>query len=311
MDVYNESEPAISFSDVDFGYQAQEQVLRTFSMSVPQGAIYGFLGANGAGKSTTIRLLLGLLTPGAGRIRLWAKQLEADRLGILQRVGAMIESPSIYLHLTALENLKIACRYRGVAFSKIDEVLSLVNLQHSKNKPCKAFSTGMKQRLGLARALISDPDLLILDEPTNGLDPEGIIEVRDLLLELKAQGKTIFLSSHLLSEIEKTATHIGVIREGRMAFQGTVEELARLRSNRISVRITTSDAKKAADVMGPRFEASILDAGRLVIIGITEADIPVILRDIVNRGLDIYEAKQTSSDLETDFLALMDEGMHA
>ena len=196
-------------------------------MYVKEGRIYGFLGPNGAGKSTTLKMLLGLVHPTRGEIEIFGKRLtNKSRIGILQDVGSLIESPSYYGHLTARENLKIVATMLNVPSSNIDKVLSIVRLDKQKAKKVAAFSLGMKQRLGLATALLSFPKLLILDEPTNGLDPAGIQEMRELIISLpKEYGMTVIVSSHLLSEIDQMAEDVGIIGNGKMMYQGTLNGL--------------------------------------------------------------------------------------
>lgn len=295
----------ICLQAINFGYRPNGLVLNKLDLNVPCGAIYGFLGANGAGKSTTIRVLLGLLKPQSGHIHLFGKELKHSRKEVLGNTGALIEAPSLYLHLTACENLKIACQYHGISYGKIDQILSWVGLQYARDKPCKSFSTGMKQRLGLAIALLHDPRLLVLDEPTNGLDPEGIIEMRDLLLHLNSLGKTIFLSSHLLSEIEKIASHVGIIRDGTLAFEGSVEALVRLRSAQLSIRVHTDDVNKAAEALKSHFRVSIHDVSHLEVLNISKEHIPDLVRLLVDQGINVYEVEQVKSNLENDFVALM------
>jgi ABC-2 type transport system ATP-binding protein len=207
-----------------FGARAAVEQL---NLLVPNGGIYGFLGPNGAGKTTTIRMLLGLIRPDSGKVRLFGKHFE---FSMLNRVGSLVEAPSLYPHLTGRENLEVTRRLVGAARADIDRVLAIVRLARDADRLVREYSLGMRQRLGLALALLNSPELLILDEPTNGLDPAGIHEMRDLLRRMPAEhGVTVFLSSHLLSEVEQIAGSVGIIREGRMLFQGSLAELRRLR----------------------------------------------------------------------------------
>ncbi|MFD3157201.1 ABC transporter ATP-binding protein [Haloimpatiens sp. FM7330] len=196
------------------------------NLQIEEGKIYGFLGPNGAGKSTTLRMFLGLIKPTKGEIKIFGKDVKKNRLEILKHVGSLIESPSYYGNLTAYENLKISAQILNLKESNIDEVLKIVKLSKWKNTKVKKFSLGMKQRLGIALALIGKPELLILDEPTNGLDPEGIHEIRNLIKELpKINGMSVIISSHLLSEIQLMADDIGIINLGKLLFQGPLDEL--------------------------------------------------------------------------------------
>src|SRR5215213_2404326 len=199
---------------------ANQDVLRGISLQVPDGSIYGFLGPNGAGKTTTLRLILGLLKKQRGEVSIFGKRFETDRIAILKNVGSLIESPSLYDHLTAAENLRVVQLVHRCPESRIAEVLDLVGLGSTGRKRAKQFSLGMRQRLAIAGALLHRPELIILDEPTNGLDPEGIIEIRNLLVELnRRDGCTILVSSHLLSEVDKVATHVGILGRGKLLFQ--------------------------------------------------------------------------------------------
>jgi ABC-type multidrug transport system ATPase subunit len=192
-------------------------------LRVPRSSIYGFLGPNGAGKTTTIRLLLGLIRPHAGEVQLFGEPLRQRRMVLLRRVGALVESPSLYPNLTGRENLEVTRRLIGGEKAQIGQALHIVHLEDAADRRVGGYSSGMKQRLSLALALLNTPELLILDEPTNGLDPAGIQEMRDLIVRLPQEyGVTVFLSSHLLAEVEQVATHIGIIRQGRLRFQGTL-----------------------------------------------------------------------------------------
>ena len=211
----------ITTENLSFSY-TDKSVLKNINLKVPKGSIYGYLGKNGSGKSTTIKILLGLLRAQSGSIRYDGHPFTANTL---YRIGNLIESPSFYSHLTAYENLK----YLDIVFhrgeDRITEVLSLVDLNGARDKKAKKFSSGMKQRLGIALALFHNPDILILDEPLNGLDPEGIHDMRKLIVRLHNEGKTILLSSHILSEIEKVCTHIGILDDGLLIYQGSIHSL--------------------------------------------------------------------------------------
>ncbi len=197
------------------------------NLSVKEGRIYGFLGPNGAGKSTTLKMLLGLVHPTRGEIEIFGKRVtDKNRMEILKNIGSLIEAPSYYGHLTARENLKICATLLDVPDKNIDEVLSIVRLDRQQGKKVSAFSLGMKQRLGLASALLSYPKLLILDEPTNGLDPAGIQEIRSLVRSLPEKyNMTVIISSHLLSEIDQIVDDIGIIANGKMMYQGSLSQL--------------------------------------------------------------------------------------
>jgi ABC-2 type transport system ATP-binding protein len=287
---------------------ARHDVLRGIDMQVPEGSIYGFLGPNGAGKTTTLRLILGLLRMQRGAIRIFGKELGRERIAILRNVGSMIESPSLYDHLSAFENLRLLQLVHRCPESRIAEVLELVGLAHTGSKRAKQFSLGMRQRLAIAAALLHRPSLIILDEPTNGLDPSGIIEIRNLLIELnRRQGCTILVSSHLLSEIERVATHVGILGKGRLLFQGTIDELRRRRQEVLSVRVSTSDnAAAMRAIAADGIEAQLIDE-ELVLPALTGERIAAINRTLTARNLDVYEIRSVRNDLETIFLNLVSE----
>lgn len=293
----------ISVEDLNFSYSKGQPTLDQLQLAVPRGSIYGFLGANGAGKSTTIRTILGLLKPQSGRIRILGKDLHRHRLEVLGNIGSLIEAPSIYKHLSGYDSLRIACTYLNVPKTRIDEVLELVNLSASKHKISKQYSTGMKQRLGLAMALLTDPELLILDEPTSGLDPTGIIEIRTILQNLHAQGKTIFLSSHLLSEIERIATQVGIIKNGTILFQGTIEELQQLKSDNLRVNILLDDATKAKQLLNGHANAHV-QQGKLELTLQDREELPAIIATLVTNGIRLYEVQPQKTDLEQLFINL-------
>lgn len=212
------------------------------NLNVPEGSIYGFLGPNGAGKSTTLKMILGLVRPTAGSIRVLEKDMDSgNRLSVLRQVGSLIESPSYYGHLTGEENLRIVQTLRGIPEKNIREVLQIVRLDGQREKKVAHYSLGMKQRLGLAAALLGYPKLLILDEPTNGLDPAGIQEMRELICDLPGRfGMTVVVSSHLLSEIDQMANHVAIIREGELVFQDSLEALHGRSRHHLALRTTNN-----------------------------------------------------------------------
>ena len=217
---------SLETTDLHYRFSRKAVVLDKIDLRVPEGSIYGFLGPNGAGKTTTLRLVLGLLRSQQGRILFFGKPFAGKRVDILKKVGSLIESPSVYGQLTAVENLSVWQKLYQCPKERIATVLQWVGLADTGRKKAGHFSLGMKQRLGIAIALLNDPALLVLDEPTNGLDPGGMKEVRELLQRLnRDQGVTILLSSHLLYEMEKLVTHTGIINKGRLLFQGPLDEL--------------------------------------------------------------------------------------
>ena len=203
---------AVEITSLTHRYPRGDEALRSIDLAVPTGSVYGFLGPNGAGKTTALRLLLGLLRPQSGAIRVLGRSIARDRLAILRRVGSSIESPSIYPHLTASENLEVWRHAFDCPRARVADALRLVDLSGAGSKRAGEFSLGMKQRLAIATALLHEPELLVLDEPTNGLDPHGMGEIRELLTRLnRERGVTILVSSHILSEVERLATHVGII----------------------------------------------------------------------------------------------------
>ena len=201
--------------------------VKKLAMQVPVGSVYGFLGPNGAGKSTTLKMILGLIHPDSGEIKVFNQKLNSsNKLSILSQTGSLIENPGGYGHLTGLENMQIIQKLKGVKEDEIERSLKTVRLFEQRDKKLKNYSLGMKQRLGIAMALLGGPKLLILDEPTNGLDPAGIHEIRELISSLpKERGITVIISSHLLSEVEQMADYVGIINKGKMLYQGTLAEL--------------------------------------------------------------------------------------
>ncbi len=228
-------------------------------LNVYRGDVFGFLGPNGAGKSTTIRMLLSLIKPNSGSIKIFGLPLEKNRIEIFKKVGAIVEKPDFYLYLNAYKNLEILGKLSGVDTSKkkIMEMLELVGLEKRAYSKVKTFSHGMKQRLGLAQALLHDPELIILDEPTTGLDPQGMKEIRELIVYLsKEKNKTIFLSSHILREVELIATRMIIINKGKAQVEGTVDEL--LNAEILSVTFEVDEIEKAIDLINNSQWKSIL-----------------------------------------------------
>lgn len=295
----------IETTNLDFTFGKGDAILEGINLRVEHGSIYGFLGPNGSGKTTTIRLLLGLLPNGKNNIKLFGQSLQENRIGILSKIGSLIEQPSLYEHLSGFDNLEITRRIRNAHKSRIDKVLQLVDLKPAARKQVKEYSLGMKQRLGLAIALLSEPELLILDEPVNGLDPNGIIEIRELLLKLnKENGTTIFLSSHLLSEIEKIVTHLGVLSKGKLVFQGRYNELAALQTKCAIINLETSDNQKSFDIIGREYQAISLANSHIELSYQNKQQIAAICRLLVESNIDIYKIQLEHNDLENIFLEI-------
>jgi len=286
-------------------FSKNEIILKDISLQVTEGSIYGFLGPNGAGKTTTLRLVLGLLKKQAGTISFFGQPFNENRIGILRKVGSLIESPSLYGHLTATENLSLLQKIYQCPKTRIQEVLNLVGLPDTGNKKVSQFSLGMKQRLSIAVALLHSPALLILDEPTNGLDPNGIIDMRELLKKLnRDHGITIVISSHLLPEIEKLVTHVGIINKGKMMFQGTLSELKQ-KEQQSSVVIDTSDEAKAMQIIGNNGMAPEIRNGKITLPIMAKERIASVNRQLVNDGIEVYEMSIIKNDLEAIFMDLI------
>lgn len=284
-------------------YFKEFQALNQVNLEVPEGSIFGFLGPNGAGKTTTIRILLDLFHAGEGQIKLFGKDLSNSREEILEKVGALIENPSIYKHLTGRQNLEVIRRMVNVPKSRIEEVLKIVRLVDNADKKAKNYSLGMCQRLGLAAALLTDPDLLILDEPTNGLDPSGIIEMRELITRLnKEHGKTIFLSSHILSEIEKLATDVAIIDQGQILYQGKLEGLHQ-QDGLMELKIELEQVDEAVEALRNMNYTISEQNGRSVKLPIeSKADVSRINKLLVQSGIDVYGLQTSEETLESIFL---------
>lgn len=230
------------------------KVVNNVSLKVPEGSIFGFLGPNGAGKTTTIRLLTGMLENEPDNIFIRGKSLRKNLPRIFDSIGTLIETPSLYLHLNGRDNLKVITRLRNINENRVDEMLKTVGLYQDRKRKVKEYSLGMKQRLGIAMALLPDPSLLILDEPANGLDPAGIIEIREMLIHLnRVQGKTIFISSHQLSEVEKICTHLGIIHKGVLKFQGSMSDLRINAGHGKVVNIKINEASRWRNIVVDKF----------------------------------------------------------
>lgn len=291
---------AIETIGLTYRFGAQT-VVNNLSLQVPSGSIYGFLGPNGAGKTTTIKILLNLLKSPNDQVFVFGKDINTHRISTLRRMGALVEQPAIYTHLSGKENLVNRCLLLGIKRSRADEMLKLVGLTDAAHKKAGKYSLGMKQRLGIALALIADPELLLLDEPTNGLDPNGIIEIRNLMIELATKhGKTILVSSHLLSEIERTATHVGIINKGQLLFQGTIGELHDL--SKPTIRIEVDNAQQAAQLLDT-YKPVLEPKGNILTIGFqSREDIARINSILVENGVSVYALGAERKDLENLFL---------
>jgi ABC-type multidrug transport system ATPase subunit len=296
--------PIISVQHLSKHYKNLHAV-EDLSFTVEEGEVYGFLGQNGAGKSTTIRMLLTLVQPSAGRIELFGKELHAHRHEVLAQVGAIIERPDMYNYLSAYDNVRIMAQLSGARPSREDILrqLEIVGLRDRAYDRAKTFSQGMKQRLGLACALIHGPRLLILDEPTNGLDPQGIAEVRALIRRLsRDEGKTVLVSSHLLSEVELVADAMLIIDKGRKVAEGKVRAL--LNPADMQVELSAVDPEGARRLLeSSSWAAALLPGKERLLLRMARTDVPRLARDLVALGIDVL-ALQPRHSLEDYFLSI-------
>ncbi len=282
----------------------QNKAVNDLSFTVNEGDVYGFLGQNGAGKSTTIRMLLTLIKPTSGQISIFGKQLSHHRSEILSQVGAVIEKPDLYKYLSAYHNLSIFAKMSGIKVTRklLMDQLQMVGLEQRAHDKVKTFSQGMKQRLGIAVALVHDPRLIILDEPTNGLDPQGIADMRNLILKLsKEMGKTVVISSHLLSEIELIASRMIIINKGEKVIEGNVDEL--LDPAHTMVDIDTTNNKETTEKLLQTKWATYLQKGKPLQLMMNKEEVPQLINDLVAINVQLLSVNSSHS-LENYFLSL-------
>ena len=281
------------------------QAVKNLSLEVQPGTVYGFLGPNGAGKTTTIRMLLDLIRPNTGDVLIFGKHVQRER-SILKRVGAQVEHASFYPFLTGRRNLEVLCLTANMEqyLPRIDELLELVGMKERARRPVKGYSTGMKQRLGLAATLLHDPDLIILDEPTNGLDPQGIQEIRVFIRDLaEKHGKTVFLSSHMLNEVEQICDHVAIINHGELIEEGDVADLL---NQKPELRLEVDSYEKASAVLSPHW--SVRSDNGALFVQAARDDAPTIAEKLVGEGVRIYELTKQRQTLEQYFLTVTGEG---
>jgi ABC-type multidrug transport system ATPase subunit len=282
-----------------YGGSGGRTAVDAVSMTVRRGEVYGFLGPTGAGKTTTLRMMLGLIRPTAGRARVLGRP--AGRPDVIERVGALVEGPGFFPYLTGRENLRVLARYRGLPGAVADHALARVDLTGRGGDRFRSYSLGMKQRLGVAAALMGDPELIVLDEPTNGLDPAGMADMRALVVSLARGGQTVLLSSHLLAEVQEICDRVGVISDGRLLRESSVAELRGETSLR--VRATPVDqalvvARRLAGDGGARRE------GDAVVLSLPAESAPEVSRALVAAGVDVYEIAPLERSLEEVFFEL-------
>ncbi len=306
-----DDDTAIRTTGLTKRFPGGQVAVNAIDLSVPRGAVFGFLGPNGSGKTTTIRMLLGLIGPTAGSFAVLGRPMPDSAGAVLPRVGALVEGPAFYPYLSGRANLtRLDAADRSVdartARARIDAALERVGLSAAAEKRYRAYSLGMRQRLGLASALLRPRDLLVLDEPTNGLDPQGTREVRTLVRELASDGATVFLSSHLLSEVEQVCTHVAVMSRGRLVSQGTLDALRSVTTAR--VRVVTADTAQAAGVVRSLGLADVAVAVDHVSATLGELASERVTEALVRAGVGVRELVVERPDLEDVFVSLTGEG---
>ncbi|MGH3360090.1 MAG: ABC transporter ATP-binding protein [Nocardioidaceae bacterium] len=297
-----QTESAVEVNGLSKHYANGVRAVDAISLTVRRGEVYGFLGPNGAGKTTTARMLLGLIRPTGG---------EATVLGrapgdpeALSRIGALIEGPGFYPYLSGYDNLRVLARYARIGRDRIDEVLRIVDLSDRADDQFTRYSLGMKQRLGVAAALLKDPDLVILDEPTNGLDPAGMRDMRGLIRGLGDEGRTVVLSSHLLREVQQVCDRVGVINDGKILTESTVAELR----GSAELRVTTGDPSRAVEVVGRMSEVTDVHVtGDTLRLTVDEAHTALVNRALVEYGVQVTELRRAERELEDVFFELTTE----
>lgn len=301
------TEYIIQTQSLSFQYAKNRKVLDDISLNIPKGSIYGFLGPNGAGKSTTMRLLTGILPEQGNSISIFGKPLQNQLPEVFEKIGSLVESPALYLHLSGYDNLKYIAKLRNIDESKIPAILELVDLSRDGKRKARQYSLGMKQRLAIAMALLSEPELLLLDEPVNGLDPNGIRDMRQLLVKInKEKGVTIFVSSHLLAEIEKMCTHVGIISRGKLQFEGTIQELSKL-SGPCKIQLTLTDAYRWQETLAIEYPSAKAENDKQLTIELpAREDIPQFTRTLINEGASLYEIRILDG-LEEWFMTLVNQ----
>lgn len=287
-----------------FGWRQKKRVqaVKNLTLEVAAGQVYGFLGPNGAGKTTTIRMLLDLIRPTQGNVYLFGKEVRRER-EVLHRVGSLVEGAAFYEFLTGRRNLEVFALVSNLDLppERFDEVLTLVDMKERSTRRVKGYSTGMKQRLGIAAAMLTDPDLLILDEPANGLDPQGIAEIRGLVRRLADEyGKTIFLSSHQLGEVEQVCDRVAIINKGQLIREGRVADLV---TEKAQIRIRATPLDRAAAVINGHFTCVPL-AGDALLVDVRDDDTPTLVSKLVENEVKVYEVSPYRQSLEDYFLSV-------
>ncbi|AVQ38344.1 bacitracin ABC transporter ATP-binding protein [Clostridium botulinum] len=286
----------------------KREIIKDVSFSVKEGDIFGFLGPNGAGKTTTIRMMVGLIAPTKGRIKIMGHDIQKERIKALKNVGCIVENPDMYNDLTGMQNLKYyADLYGDITKERINEVAELVGLKDRINDKVKKYSLGMKQRLGLGQAILSNPKLLILDEPTNGLDPIGMHEFREIVKDIaKKNNSAVFISSHILSEIEQMCDHFAIINKGSIK---TIQAVSEESSNIERLKISTNEIKKIQDVFSKlNFVRNINVEQNSIVVEISPKNFSRIIKEIGKNDVNIDDICKVESNLENKFMKILEEG---
>ncbi|MDS1004307.1 ABC transporter ATP-binding protein [Clostridium sporogenes] len=286
----------------------KREIIKDVSFSVKEGEIFGFLGPNGAGKTTTIRMMVGLIAPTKGSIKIMGHDIQKERIKALKNVGCIVENPDMYNDLTGIQNLKYyADLYGDITKERINEVAELVGLKDRINDKVKKYSLGMKQRLGLGQAILSNPKLLILDEPTNGLDPIGMHEFREIVKDIsKKNNSAVFISSHILSEIEQMCDHFAIINKGSIK---TIQAVSEESSNIERLKISTNEIKKIQDVFSKlNFVRNINVEQNSIVVEISPKNFSEIIKEIGKNDVNIDDICKVESNLENKFMKILEEG---
>lgn len=294
-------ETILTIENLNKIYGRKVHAVNNLSFEIHKGNVYGILGPNGSGKSTTLGIVLNVVNKTSGNFKWFGGTVETH--DALKKVGAIIERPNFYPYMTAEENLRLVCKIKGIPYSKVDEKLTLVGLIERKDSKFKTFSLGMKQRLAIASALLNDPEILILDEPTNGLDPQGIRQIRDLIKIIAAQGTTILLASHLLDEVEKVCSHVVVLQKGVMLYQGTVHGMV---ANEGFFELEANDMVKLQTELNQHqaVEKTEIEEGKLYVYLNANLDAAELNTYLANKGIVLSHLVKRKHSLEEQFLQL-------
>ena len=298
---YNHLETILSIRNLNKIYSKKIHAVKDLSFEIQKGNVYGILGPNGSGKSTTLGIVLNVVNKTSGDFQWFNGNLDIHKA--LKKVGAIIERPNFYPYMTAEENLQLVCKIKGIPYAKVEEKLTLVGLIERKDSKFRTFSLGMKQRLAIASALLNDPEILILDEPTNGLDPQGIRQIRDLIKIIAAQGTTILLASHLLDEVEKVCSHVVVLQKGVMLYQGSVHGMV---SNEGFFELEANDMTKLELEMQQHqsVEKIVLEDGKLIVFLKSNLDAAELNSYLASKGILLSHLVKRKHSLEEQFLQL-------